>query len=155
MLQAILNIVRQKQKFLSIHGQLQYIGISEPSQPFQSQFVLYLALWTELACTTRFTFTKGSEVRQLSLKSHPLWVNLILTQLLSVDRIYLTPGIHDGKIFPITANTLKVRKHVTETKYSRGIKNPEQTRSMSEKIKYFLLTFLLYHEVLFLVFVLF
>ena len=27
---------------------IKYIGISEPGQPFQSQFVLYLALWTSL-----------------------------------------------------------------------------------------------------------
>ena len=38
-----------------LHGQPLYIWISEPGQPFRSQFVLYLPLWTGLACATRLT----------------------------------------------------------------------------------------------------
>ena len=38
----------------------------------------------------------------------------------------------DGRIFPMTAKILKVRKHATEIKYSLEMKNPVCTRSMSE-----------------------
>ena len=38
-----------------IHGQPSYIWISKPGQPFRSQFLLYLALWTGLAGATRLT----------------------------------------------------------------------------------------------------
>ena len=40
---------------LKSHGQPEYIRISEPGQPFRSQFALYLALWTGLAGATRLT----------------------------------------------------------------------------------------------------
>ena len=41
--------------YCSLHGQPWYIWISESSQPFRSQFLLYLALWTGLAGETRLT----------------------------------------------------------------------------------------------------
>ena len=50
----------------------------------------------------------------------------------------------DGRIFPMTAKILKVRKHATEIKYSLEMKNPVCTRSMSES-KYFSFIKLIIH----------
>ena len=51
------NSLSPKKNFFKLpwHGQPYYIWISEPGQPFQSQFVLYLALWAGLVFATRLT----------------------------------------------------------------------------------------------------